>query len=217
MNAIGFVVPDLQGVPTSPPASGIDFILVRPGPTILDEMGCIKGDLDVPLSATGRGQVKELARQLRPAALTAVFSSPCTSAVQTAEAIAEAARLRVKIEEELRNLDHGLWQGKRIDELRQTQPRIYRLWDDRPETVSPPGGETIAHAERRASQFARRMLQRYRAAVIAIVVSEPFTTILKSQLSTVPASFCGLQDFWDAERRTSGWDIIHVDSVSRPR
>jgi broad specificity phosphatase PhoE len=218
MNAVGLVTKaEPSVVPPQSPASGVDFILVRPGATVLDELGCIKGDLDVPLSASGRQQAAELAAQLDNARIAAIYSSPCTSAVQTAEAIAARAKLRIRIDDDLKNLCHGLWQGKRFEELRQTQPKTYRMWAEHPESISPPGGETITHAESRARQFARRLVQRHRSGVVVIVVSEPFTTILRGQLCGSPVSPLPQENFWNAERRTAGWELVHVELPDRPR
>jgi probable phosphoglycerate mutase len=193
--------------PKTRPASGVDFVLIRPGATVLDELECIKGDLDVPLSGNGHRQVAELVDQLKSVPFAAVYASPCTAAVQTAEALAKSAGVRVRIDDDLRNLNHGLWQGKRFEELRSTQPKIYRMWADHPDSVSPPGGETIDSARVRAKSFIRRVQGRHRAAIVAVVTCEPLTTILRSHLRVSPH-----EDFWSVERRATGWDCVHCET-----
>src|SRR4051812_34878815 len=101
-------------------------VLVRPGCTDFDVQGRIKGTLDIPLCADGSRQAAETAQQLAGLEIEAVFSAPCTSAQQTAQAIAGPRKLKVKSLDDLQNVDHGLWHGKLIDEVRQTQPKLYR-------------------------------------------------------------------------------------------
>lgn len=192
--------------PTARPKSGVDLVLVRPGATVLDEMECIKGDLDVPLSDKGEREVADMVHRLRDVPFAAVYSSPCSAAVQTAAALAAATHVRVRVDEDLKNLNHGLWQGKRFEELRLTQPKIYRLWGEQPDSVSPPGGETMESARARCDAFVRRVQQKHRAAVVAVVAAEPLATILRSRLALAPH-----EDFWHVERRASGWDCVHCE------
>ena len=192
--------------PTCRPKTGVDFVLIRPGATVLDEMECIKGDLDVPLSTKGRQEVDEMVARMRAVPFAAVYSSPCTAAVQTAESLAAAGQIRVRIDEDLRNLNHGLWQGKRFEELRLTQPKIYRMWGEHPDSVSPPEGETMESARARCDAFIRRVQLKHRSAVVAVVACEPLTTILRLRLSLAPH-----EDFWNVERRAIGWDCVHCE------
>ncbi len=192
--------------PTARPKSGVDLVFIRPGATVLDELECIKGDLDVPLTPRGQQEVAALVARMREVPFAAIYASPCTAAIQTAEALAAACHVRVRVDEDLRNLNHGLWQGKRFDELRLTQPKIYRQWGEHPETVSPPGGETMESARSRGDTFLRRVQQKHRAAIVAVVACEPLTTILRSRLSLAPH-----EDFWNVERRSSGWDCVHCE------
>src|SRR4051812_41679002 len=116
----------------------LQIVLVRPGCTDFDQQGRIKGSLDIPLCADGSRQAAETAQQLAGLDIEAVYCSPCSSAQQTAEAIAGPGRLKVKAVEALHNVDHGLWHGKLIDEVKQTQPRLYRQGQENAESICPP-------------------------------------------------------------------------------
>lgn len=190
---------------TGQATSGLQILLVRPGATVLDEQGRIKGDLDLPLSPNGVRQVEIIVRQLGGIPLDVVYTSPCLSSRQTADSVAEPSGARVRIDQDLRNLDHGLWEGKRYEELKQTQPRIYRLWAEHPENVSPPGGETIEHAEDRVERFLKRLFRRTKSGVIAVVAAEPLASILRSRLLSLP-----IENFWEVEQRIADWESISV-------
>src|SRR5437868_771071 len=81
-----------------------------------------------------------------PPAINHIYASPCRSARQTAELLAADHKLKVKTINELQNLDHGLWHGKLVDEVRVSQPKVFRQLQDHPETVCPPQGEPVGAA-----------------------------------------------------------------------
>jgi broad specificity phosphatase PhoE len=189
--------------------NGLRILLIRPGATVLDEQGRIKGDLDLPLSPNGLQQVASLTRQLADLPIDSIYSSPCVSSRQTADSLAEHTGARVRVDADLRNLDHGLWEGKRFDELKQTQPKVYRLWAEHPESVSPPGGESIEHAEDRVDRFLRRLFRRTKSGIVAVVAVEPMASILRSRLLSSP-----IDDLWEAEQRVADWESISVSASS---
>src|SRR3989304_8631815 len=88
------------------------ILLIRPGATEYDQQGRIQGTLDIPLCEDGRRQVEAMVEELRSQPITAIYTSPCQAAEQTAEALGEALDVKVKSLASLPNLDHGLWQGK---------------------------------------------------------------------------------------------------------
>ena len=94
---------------------------------------CI-GTTDIPLGEQGLLQAAEMAKKLP--SITAVFSSPLTRAVQTAEAIG----LPVTILPGLREMFAGEWDGLTIEEIRQKYPELYAARGaDR--TIPLPGAE----------------------------------------------------------------------------
>src|SRR5687768_1732378 len=134
----------------------IQFVLIRPGSTEFDEQGRIKGTLDIPLSDIGLHQVGRLVGELHDLPIDQLYSSPSRAADQTAQAIAADHRLKVKKLDDLANLDHGLWQGKLIDEVKHSQPKVFRQLQDHPETVCPPEGEPVGEAIGRVKALVQR-------------------------------------------------------------
>ena len=181
----------------------LQLILVLPGETDLDAQGRIRGSLDVPLNARGIEQARQAAVELRDEPFDTVYCSPCLAARQTAELLANE-RARIRVQEDLRNLDRGLWHGKRIDELRESQPRIYRQWQEQPETVCPPGGETIDDARPRIRRVLEKIARRRKKGTVVMVVPEPAASVLRQQISKTGS----LGDLWQAECRCGAWESI---------
>ena len=185
----------------------VRIFLVRPGSTDFDEQGRIKGTLDIPLSEAGSLQVTRIVQELRETKLDQVYSSPCRCAVQTAAILSGDHKLRVKQLADLQNLDHGLWHGKLIDEVRHSHPKVYRQLQEHPETVCPPEGEPVGIAFDRIKAALERLLKKHRAGAIALVVPEPLFTLVRCLLEDAEVG-----DLWKAECEEGGWHAIDVES-----
>src|SRR5437868_6704831 len=151
----------------------VQMIVVRAGATDFDEQGRIKGTLDIPLSDAGQSQVGHVVAELHETPIDHIYTSPCRSARQTAEALAIDHRLKLKTLDELQNLNHGLWHGKLVDEVRVSQPKVFRQLQDHPETVCPPQGEPVAAAIERVRTLISRLIRNHRNGRVAIGVPEP--------------------------------------------
>ena len=112
--------------------------LIRHGlPDFPGGRGMCIGTTDIPMGEKGRAQAVQMAKKLPP--VTAVFSSPLTRAVQTAQAIG----MPVTILDDLREMYAGEWDGLTFDEIRQRYPELYaaRFHDL---TIPLPGSEDHA-------------------------------------------------------------------------
>ena len=185
----------------TPQASRV--LLIRPGATDFDDQGRIKGILDMPMSERGRQQVSSLAEELSEIAVGTIYTAPCESARETAQQLAEGREVRIKVIDAFRNVDHGLWHGKLIDEVRRNHPKVYRQGQDSPSDVCPPGGESIRDAKGRVIKAIRKVVRKSGSEVIAIVIPDPMAWVVQSLLSGGE-----LSGLWKAETDSGSWDLI---------
>ncbi len=178
-------------------------LLIRPGATEFDEQGRIKGSLDMPLSAQGRRQASSLSSELADVRLKMIFTSPCQSARETAEQLAQGRETRIKLIEGFRNIDHGLWHGKLIEEVRRNHPKVYRTGQDTPSEICPPEGEPISEAQTRVKKSLRKCLRKGGQDVVAFVIPDPMATVVQALLSGED-----FQDLWKAETDSAQWQLI---------
>lgn len=182
-------------------------VLIRPGSTDLDEQGRIKGTLNVPLSLHGAEQVAKAVGELAGLQIDAIYSAPDACCQQTASVLANQRDVKIKRIDNLHNLDHGLWHGKRIDEVRQTQPKAFRQWQANPEAVCPPSGESVTSARIRVAAALVKLIKKHKDGVIAVVASEPLASVCRSILKA-----SDLGDLWKAECDCGRWEVIDVES-----
>ncbi len=181
-------------------------LLVRPGATEFDEQGRIKGSLDIPMSKLGHQQADSLAQELAPTHVKTIYVSPCESARETALRLAEGRGVKVKVVDAFRNIDHGLWHGKLIDELRRNHPKLYRQGQQAPDELCPPGGETIRDAKARVIKAVRKIVRKNRDQVVALVVPDPMAAVVQSVLRGVATP-----DLWESETDSGRWQLIESE------
>ena len=184
----------------------LQILLILPGSTELDEQRRIKGTLSIPLSEEGSQQVDRTVGDLAWLNITAIYSAPATCCEQTAAALASSRGMKYRCLEGFQNLDHGLWHGKLIEEIRQTQPRIYRHWQENPEAVCPPEGESIVATRRRAQLALVKLVKKHNDGVIALVVPEPLASVCRSLVCDRE-----LGDLWQVECDCGRWEVITVE------
>jgi broad specificity phosphatase PhoE len=182
------------------------IVLIRPGSTDFDDQGRIKGTLDMPLNGNGTSQVAQAVTELNGMSLDCIYASPCQSAQQTASALAAGRGVKVKVLEKLGNMDHGLWHGKLIEEVKQKQPKVYRQGQDHAESLCPPGGEALSKAKQRVSAQLEKLIKRHRQGVVALVAPEPLATIVRCVLQ-----HRDLGDLWKSERDAGNWELIDIE------
>jgi len=186
-----------------------NVVVVRPGSTLFDEQDRIKGSLDMPLSASGIEQVHRIASEIAKLPISTVYCGPCESAQSTAKEIAEHSRAKWKVCDCFRNLDHGLWQGKLIDELKRQQPRLYKQLQENPRSFCPPGGETVAEAEARVEKLIAKLCKKHSNETIAVVIPEPLASLIAAKLKET-----AFGDLWKSECDNGSWEMIDSDTHS---
>ena len=191
-----------------------EVVLIRPGCTDFDEQHRIQGMLDLPLNHRGEVQVDSLVEELQDLNLEVIYTSSCEPARSTAETIGESLGIPVKESEGLRNFDQGLWQGLRMDDIRRKYPKVFKQWQESPETICPPEGETVREAVERIRKSLQKPIKK--KSRFGVVASEPLATLIgcvvRGCKSGTPGSICGDADFRRVEILKS--NINDVDCAS---
>src|SRR5262245_48042281 len=93
------------------------ILLVRHGETEWNREGRVQGSTDVPLSDSGRQQVRTLAAALDRSGIQAIWSSPQIRAAETAVILSSHLKVPVQHDDGLREIACGAWEGKTYAEV----------------------------------------------------------------------------------------------------
>jgi len=185
------------------------IILVRHGQTEWNRVERFRGRADVPLNEAGMQQAEATGRRVaaewRP---TAIYSSPLSRAVKTAEAIARYTDLALKTNSGLADIDYGDWQGLTLDETRSRWPEMVDLWYNAPQLAHIPGGETLEEVRKRAMSSVEELSAQHTGQTIVLV---GHTVINRMILLGVLG--LGNERFWRMRQEPCAINVFEVESA----
>ena len=143
------------------------ILLVRHGATTSTADDRFAGSSDVELSADGIAMVTKLSQRLAGVRIDAAYSSHMRRAIDSAAIVAKPHGITPVARPDLREIDHGHWEGVPHKEVEEKFAAEYAAWSADPLNTTIPGGES-----------GRDVLNRARAAMEQIVRQHAGRTVL---------------------------------------
>ncbi|WP_148668092.1 bifunctional RNase H/acid phosphatase [Streptomyces sp. WAC05950] len=168
------------------------FVLLRHGETALTPQKRFSGSggSDPELSPAGRRQAAAVAEALAArGTVQTVISSPLLRCRETAQAVADRLGLDVTVEQGLREVDFGAWEGLTFAEVQERFPDDLQAWLDSPKAAPTGGGESFAAATRRISATRDRLLAEHAGRTVLLVTHvTPVKILVRLALGAPPES-----------------------------
>ncbi len=134
------------------------LIVIRHGETEWNLHKMTQGMSNTPLTETGIWQAGRLASRLQRMRVQAVYTSPLQRAVETAQIIAKGGGFPCHIDDALREIRFGHWEGLTFTQIAQRFPEALRIWNASPERCVLPGNaESVSDVLARCRDFVARM------------------------------------------------------------
>ncbi|MFJ6484926.1 MULTISPECIES: bifunctional RNase H/acid phosphatase [unclassified Streptomyces] len=166
------------------------FVLLRHGETALTPQKRFSGSggSDPELSPAGLRQAAAVAEALAVrGTIQNVISSPLRRCRETAQAVADRLGLTVTVEEGLREVDFGAWEGLTFAEVQQRFPDDLQAWLDSPKAAPTGGGESFMSATRRISATRDRLLSAHAGRTVLLVTHvTPVKILVRLALGAPP-------------------------------
>ena len=126
-----------------------------------------RGQIDDPLSAEGWAQMRAAVAGQCP--WDVIISSPLLRCVEFARELAQRHDLVLELDDRLKEIGFGEWEGCTATELMQAQPDLLmQFWID-PLNHTPPGAETVAAFRDRVVAAWDQLLSRHRGRHLLVV------------------------------------------------
>jgi probable phosphoglycerate mutase len=152
-----------------------EVIIIRHGETHWNTEHRLQGWQDTDLNDVGLEQAHALAQRLahehhkgnRP--IDHVYSSDLKRAFQTAQTVATAVGLEVRVEPGIRERNFGVLEGVKFNKMFDEQPEAAAIWQRRQPDEDLPQGESLQTLHNRAIQAVNEMVSRHNEGRIVVV------------------------------------------------
>ncbi|MFH1790377.1 MAG: histidine phosphatase family protein [Candidatus Omnitrophota bacterium] len=188
------------------------LILVKSGSTDWDKHDRFKGLVDVPANSEGMAFAGQAATELVSQGINAVYSGCLSRCYDVARVIADGTGIKAKKVEALNALNHGLWQGLCLDEVKKRYRRQFGLWRSSPFSTKPPNGESMREAYDRVVSFIQKILDKHRGGTVCIVSHSIILSLIKCHFTCRDVA-----EIWDVFQAMQPWEVICMEEDGNVR
>ncbi|WP_029551336.1 histidine phosphatase family protein [Thermocrinis jamiesonii] len=127
--------------------------LVRHAQSEFNEKGIFQGRLDSDLTPLGFVQARMCAEFLKDKGIQLIISSPQRRAYKTAQTISDVLDIPLKVDERIREMSFGVFEGKHFWSLVEENKETFLNWLKDPITYPLPTQENMKEFENRVKSF----------------------------------------------------------------
>ncbi|MGW3290859.1 histidine phosphatase family protein [Streptomyces sp. NPDC001002] len=163
------------------------LLLARHGQTVWHDENRYAGVSDVPLTPTGVAQAEALGRWIAARPVDAVWTSPLSRAVATAEPACRALGLVPSLDPDLRECDFGVVEGRTLAEFAAAYPTRAEAFRVDPAANPFPGAEDPRAAAARGAAALRRIAAAHYGERVLVVAHNTLFRLVLCTLLSIPA------------------------------
>ncbi len=201
---------------------GNRVLLWRHGQTDWNIANRFQGHSDIPLNGVGRYQVKHAAEILAGMNPTSIISSDLQRATATAQALADLTGLSISVDENLRETNGGLWEGRTGTENRADDFQNFIRWIDGEDNPAGTTGERRSEVAARAVAAINKELEGKTNQLIVVTTHGGTARCVLGHLLQLPLSHWGVigglsNASWSIlQRNPRQWNLIEHNAGSIP-
>ena len=194
-----------------PNHQGVRLLLVRHGETEWNRQTRFQGQIDIPLNDHGRKQGQTAGEFLQDVVIDFAISSSMLRPKETAELIlGHHPGVNLELQDGLREIGHGLWEGKLEKEIEQEFPGDLERWRLVPGEVQMPQGENL-------QQVWERSVTTWQTIVQTAITNQLKTGLIVAHDATNKTLLChvlGLstENFWNFRQGNGAVSVIDYPS-----
>ena len=177
--------------------------LVRHGQTAWNKEEIFRGRTDVPLDETGLRQAELAGEYFKGMEIRAIYSSPLSRALETAQKIAQSHNIKVQPLQGILDMSFGRWEGQSHLDIQKNDREIYRQWREEPHLVRLPSGESLDDVRVRAMAALEEVIRNHPGKTLILVSHRVVNKVL----------ICGIlgldnSHFWQITQDTTAINLI---------
>lgn len=177
--------------------------VVRHGQTAWNLEEVFRGRMDIPLDETGKKEVHLAGEAIKDETLHAIYSSPLSRSMETAENIAKFQNVEVTPLDAIIDISYGEWEGVGLVEVQKKYPDLYALWLKAPHKVTFPNGESLEAVRVRTMGAIEDLLEKHTNENIALVAHRVPNKVICCSLIGIDMS-----NFWRIQQDTASTNLF---------
>lgn len=119
----------------------VNIYIARHGETKWNIEGRMQGFKNSDLTQRGISDARSLGESLKDIDFDCIYSSPLGRALDTAKYIRQDDNTKIILDDSLKELNLGLWEGMTHEEIKEKYPIQYNNFREHPESFESQGGE----------------------------------------------------------------------------
>lgn len=147
----------------------MNLYLIRHGQTASSRDNRFTGSDDPPLTAAGEAMAEAFAQAYSSLTWEAIYTSPLLRTRQTAAPLCRLVGMQPTVEDGLKEIEYGEWEGLKQEEAKAKWPAAYAYWAHDVASRGTPGGETAFHVAARAMRVVEAVRSRHASGNVLLV------------------------------------------------
>jgi alpha-ribazole phosphatase len=143
--------------------------MVRHGQTAFSRENRFTGTSDPPLTPIGHAMADAFAQRYASLTWEAIYVSPLLRTRQTADALSRLTGVPLTLEDGLKEMAYGEWEGLTHEEVKRQWPDAFEYWAADVASRGTPGGETAFQVAARAMRVVEAIRSRHQRGNVLLV------------------------------------------------
>lgn len=142
--------------------------------------GRLIGTTDLPLCDVGWNEAKDTLPIVEKYKFDRIVSSPLKRAFDTSRYYADNLKIPLDVNQDLRELDHGDWNGQKYDDLLSDPNGDFKRWfiDGDTSIPIPNGPETLEEVQARIKKTIREIALKYPGEKVLVIMHKHIRSLL---------------------------------------
>lgn len=183
-------------------------LLVRHGQSVGNVQQLFCGYDDTPLTDIGIAQAKALGARLATTTIHAAYASDLSRAADTARYALNGREMSVGLDQRLREMHYGDWEGLSGTVIRERDPDLLREFFRG--NLPAPGGETIVQVRERTVAAVREIVTTHQDATVLVASHGNAIMALIAELLGVPEA-----SSWSFAVNNTSLSTLHFSKSGR--
>ncbi len=144
--------------------------LVRHCEAVGNQLRLFQGSVNLDITPLGAKQLEYVTERFKDIKIDAIYTSPLIRAQKTAFAVLGERVMDVKIDNELREINAGVFDGKPFKETFEANREMAQAWYEHPQDFAPEGGESMRDAYERIYKAVKKIADENRDKTVVLAI-----------------------------------------------